>query len=66
MEMIPVSSEAVSAIGYDGGTLYLQWKSTGKVSEHPGVPVATYNGLMQAESKGKFIAQHIRKAHPAA
>lgn len=62
--MIPVDSAAVSAIGYQGGVLGLKWNS-GKTSYHPGVPESVYLGLMQAESKGRFIAQHIRKQFPA-
>ena len=34
MDMIPVDSEAVSAIGYDGANLHLTWRSTGKTSEN--------------------------------
>jgi hypothetical protein len=66
MDMILVDSDAVSAVGYSAGTLALTWRSSGKTSLHPGVPVAVYDGLMAAESKGKFIAAHIRKQYPAA
>jgi hypothetical protein len=62
MDMISVDSEAVSAIGYENGTLSIAWRN-GKTYTYQGVPVATYQGLMAAESKGKFIAAHIRKQH---
>jgi hypothetical protein len=64
MDMIPVDSEAVSAIGYDGSSLHLTWRSNGKTSVHPGVPEWKHTELMQAASKGKYIAKHIRKQHP--
>lgn len=63
MDMTPVDSDAVDAIGYQNGTLSITWKG-GKTYIYPGVPAATYQGLMAAESKGKFIAMHIRKQHP--
>lgn len=63
MDMIPVDSDAVVAIGYQNGTLAIEWKG-GKTYTYPGVPAATYQALMAAESKGKFIAQFIRKQHP--
>lgn len=64
MEMQSVNSSAVSAVGYENGTLYLQWK-TGKLSTHPNVPVAVWNALLAAPSIGQFIAQHVRKQHPS-
>lgn len=63
MDMLPVSSDAISAVGYSNGTLYLTYVSSGKTYSYAGVPQATYEGLMAAESKGKYIAQHIRKQH---
>lgn len=63
IDLIPVESDAVSAIGYSNGTLTIQWNG-GKTYNYSGVPQAVYNGLMAAESKGKYIAQHIRKQYP--
>lgn len=65
MNMIPVNSEAVQSIGYSNGTLYVTYKKDVKTYEYQGVPVATYDALMAAESKGKFISDHIRKQYPA-
>ena len=64
MELTPVQSEAVAAIGYADGVLYIKWISSGKTYAHPGVSEHTHAKLMQAGSKGQFIAQHIRKQHP--
>lgn len=64
MDMIPVDSEAVSAIGYDGQNLHITYRGGGKTYVHPNVPAHTANALMASDSKGKFIAQHIRKQHP--
>jgi len=63
-DMIQVNSSAVSAVGYENGTLYLQWK-TGKLSTHPNVPVAVWNQLLAAPSIGQFIATHIRNKYKA-
>jgi hypothetical protein len=65
MQMIPVNSEAVQSIGYSNGTLYVTYKKGVKIYEYQGVPSATYDALMAAESKGTFISQHIRKQYPA-
>ena len=64
MEMIPVQSEAVSAIGYDGQNLHITYRGGGKTYIHPNVPRHVADGLMAAESKGKYIAKHIRLQHP--
>jgi hypothetical protein len=45
--------------GYGGYTLHI------RAVAHPGVPDWKRRELMAAESKGRYIAQHIRKQHPA-
>jgi hypothetical protein len=59
MSMIPVSSSAIRAIGYDGYTLRVQFHS-GRVYDHPGVPYSVFEGLMMAASKGRYYNENIR------
>jgi hypothetical protein len=60
MNMIAVSSLAVAAIGYSGGTLFVQFHSSTKIYSHHGVPFDLYAAFMHAASKGAFYSQHVR------
>lgn len=60
MALIPVNSSAIRAVGYDGYTLAVLFRSSDTVYEHPGVPAWIYAGLMFASSMGAFYNQHIR------
>lgn len=59
ISMIPVHSSAISAIGFQGGTLKVKFHS-GLVYDLPNVPFHVYLGLMQAGSKGTYYNQNIR------
>ncbi len=59
MTLIPVSSSAIRAIGYDGYTLTVEFHNSG-VYDHPGVPYDVYAGLMAAPSKGAYYNRYIR------
>jgi hypothetical protein len=59
MTLIPVSSTAIRAIGYDGYTLTVEFR-TGRTYDHRGVPYSVYEGLMQAPSKGAYYNRNIR------
>ena len=59
MTMIRVSSSAISAIGYDGSTLTVEFHS-GRVYDHPRVPYSVYDGLMRASSIGGYYNRYIR------
>jgi len=59
MSLTPVSSTAIRAIGYDGYTLVVVFRNTGRY-DHPGVPYEVYAGLMAASSKGAFYNRNIR------
>ena len=60
MSLISVSSSAIAAIGYDGGTLAVLFHTGNTVYEHPGVPYEVFVGLLQAESKGDYYNAQIR------
>lgn len=62
MNMIPVSSSNISAIGYEGSTLYVRFNN-GSLYEYYSVPVSTYNGLMSASSHGSYLASHVKGAY---
>ncbi len=57
----PVNSEAVQAVGYDQGNLHVVYRSSPREYVYSGVPYATYEAMMASDSIGKFISQHIRK-----
>ena len=59
MSLIPVSSSAIRAIGYDGYTLVVVFHNSGRY-DHPGVPESVFYGLMNASSMGAYYNQNIR------
>ena len=61
MRRSPVSSSAISSVGYDrkAKTLELEF-SSGGVYDYYEVPSKVYAELMSAESKGRFISERIR------
>lgn len=63
MNMTPVSSSNLSAVGYENGTLYVSFHSGGLYS-YSGVPESVYRGLMSAGSKGSYFAAYIKKSYP--
>ena len=63
MNMIPVVSSNIYAVGYDGSTLRIQFHSGG-IYDYSGVPESVYNGLMNAASKGSYHAAHIKNVYP--
>ena len=63
MQMIPVVSSNISAIGYEGTTLYVAFNSGGLYA-YSGVPLDIYNGLMSASSHGSYLARYIKGVYP--
>lgn len=63
MEMIPVASSNLSAVGYDAANqiLYISFHS-GSLYAYYNVPQNIYVGLMDAPSKGKFHNACIKNA----
>lgn len=61
MEMIPVDSSAIEAVGYDPTTrrLCIRFKE-GRTYDFCGVPAQVYKALRAAASKGTYYAEHIR------
>ena len=61
MERDEVSSSNISSIGYDLDSRTLEVEFTdGSVYQYSGVSSGEYDGLMNAESKGKFLNANIK------
>lgn len=62
MEMTPVDSTNLSAIGYDyeSATLRVDFLK-GRSYVYYGVPAELYEGLLSAGSKGQYLNIHIKK-----
>lgn len=63
MQMIPVSSSDLAAVGYAGTTLWISFHSGG-LYEYSGVPQSVYESLMNAPSKGKYFHAYIKRSYP--
>lgn len=66
MQMQPVSSSSISAIGYDPATETLAVEFTsGSTYLYSGVPVDVFQALRDADSVGKYFYARIRNQYPA-
>ena len=63
MNMNPVVSSNIASIGYENGTLYVAFLNNSLYS-YLNVPESVYNGLMAAESHGKYLNAHIKGVYP--
>jgi hypothetical protein len=61
VEWVPLESSVFTAVAYRAGTqqLYLRFHE-GNVYCYFVCPRSVYKGLLTAESKGRYFAQHIR------
>lgn len=61
MDMIPVSSRAITAIGYDPTThrMKIQFQQ-GQTYDFCNVPQHVFDGLLHAGSKGTYYNDYIR------
>ena len=65
MERTPVSSSNVNSIGYDADTQTLEVEfKNGAIYHYFGVPEYEHDGLMSADSKGKYLHSHIKNRYP--
>ena len=63
MQMIPVISTNIRAVGYEVGNLYVAFNSGGTY-RYSGVPVVVYRELMTAASKGEYLHLFIKGRYP--
>ncbi len=63
MERIPVQSSNLASVGYDAtsSTLEIEFHSGG-IYQYDGVPQEIYDGLLSADSKGKYFHRNIKNA----
>lgn len=65
MERTPVSSSNIAAIGYSDDSQILEVEfNDGSVYQYSGVPPSEYDGIMNADSKGKYLHANVRKRYP--
>ena len=64
MDMKPVDSSTLAAVGYDSNSavLCIEFKN-GSAYEYFDVPQYEYDGLMSADSHGKYAHQNIYKRY---
>ena len=61
MQMIPVNSSAISAVGYDQSTMQMQIRfKQGRTYTFCRVPQYIFNGLLSSSSKGGYYDDYIR------
>ena len=61
MDMISVSSSAISAVGYDPTTMRMKVRFVqGDTYDFCRVPAHVFQGLLNARSKGSYYNDHIR------
>lgn len=62
MEMKLVESSNLHSVGYDpeSNTLMVKFKADGPIFDYADVPAAEHEALMNARSKGKHFAVHIK------
>jgi hypothetical protein len=65
VERTPVSSSNIAAIGYDEDSQVLEIEfNDGSVYQYSGVPRSEYDGIMNADSRGKYVNANVRKRYP--
>jgi hypothetical protein len=65
MERISVNSSNISSVDYDPDSQTLEIEfNNGGVYQYSGVPDSVYEGMMGADSKGKYFHANIKNAYP--
>lgn len=64
MDRVPISSSHIVSIGYDESSLTLEVEFLhNAVYLYFDVPPAVYSELMQAESKGTYLAANVKNVY---
>lgn len=58
MQRQTVVSSHIKSIGYNSGLLEIEFRD-GSVYQYSQVPEPIYKSLMESESKGRFVRNHI-------
>lgn len=59
MTRYPVKSSNIRAVGYEAGTLEIEF-TNGSVHAYSGVPQEVYSAMVGAESVGKYFSANVR------
>ena len=62
MQMTSVNSSDIASVGYENGTLHIQFRSVG-LYEYLNVPEGVYLGLLLAPSHGKYFHACIKNRY---
>ena len=63
MQREPVNSSNISSIGWENGTLEIEFNKD-IVYQYYGVPEEVFENMFKSESIGKYVAQFIKKVFP--
>ncbi len=64
MQVQPVESSVIRAVGYDAGSRTLQVEfSSGAVYQYFDVPPEEHAALLRAESLGRYFREHVRDSY---
>lgn len=64
MERTPVTSSDILSVGYDAETHVLEIEFIkGSVYQYFGVPQEVYDGILWADSKGKYFHANIKNVY---
>jgi len=58
-----VNSSNIASIGWENGTLEVEFHDSG-VYQYSGVPEAVYRAFLSAYSKGSYFHDHIKDRYP--
>lgn len=58
VEMVKVDSSNIKAVGYQNGDLYVEYGNG--IYKYVGVPKNLFEGLVGANSKGKYMNEEIK------
>lgn len=66
MSLIPVESSMIDGVAYDEATqqLTVRFISSGNLYCYSDVPKEVYDGLIEAESKGRYMRNEIIDCYP--
>ncbi len=62
MERTPVESSNIVSVGWNNGTLEIEFIK-GKLYQYMGVPKEVYTNMLRAESVGKYFHANIRSKY---
>jgi len=64
---VELESRAIESVGYHppSRAMRVQFRSSGRTYEYAGVPRHVFEGLIRAESRGRYFAHHVRDRYPA-